>query len=81
MALHHLLKLVVVEKLALLERLLNGLLQILERVLVPLAEGHVLGVETAFQEKIRERLEQIVGVDSKVLTGVSGIADPSHKSP
>ena len=69
-ALHHLLEAVVVEQLALFERLLDGLLQIFERVLVQLAEGHVLGVEAAFQQEIGERLQQILGVDAEVLAGV-----------
>ena len=61
---------VVVEELALFERLLDGLLQVLERVLVPLAEVHVLSVEAAFEEEIGERLQQVLGADAEVLAGV-----------
>ena len=47
--LHHLLELLVAEKLPVLEGLLDGALQVLERMLVELAEAHVLGVEPALQ--------------------------------
>ena len=63
--------LLVVEELAVLERLLDGLLQILEGVLVPLAEGHVLGVEAALQQKVGEGLQQIFGVDAEVFAGIT----------
>ena len=67
-----------VEHLALLERPLYGVLQVLERVLVPLAEAHVLVLESALQEEIRESLQQIFGAEAEVVTGVFGIADPLH---
>ncbi|RDJ94125.1 hypothetical protein B4Q13_16955 [Lacticaseibacillus rhamnosus] len=51
------------EELAALQRLLDGLLEILERVFVPLAAGPVLAVETALQQEIGEGLQQIVAVN------------------
>ena len=78
-ALHHLLEALVVEELALLERLLDGLLQILQGVLVPLAEGHVLRVEAALQQEVGESLEQILGADAEVLAGVLRVVDPLHE--
>src|SRR5207244_3235654 len=67
-----------VEEFAVFERVLNRLLEILERVLVPLAERHVLGVEAAFQQEIGQRFEQVLGIDTQVLTGVAGIMNPFH---
>ena len=66
--------LLVVEEAALLEGLLDGLLEIFQGVLVPLAEGHVLRVEAALQEEIGQGLEQIFGADAEVFAGVSGVA-------
>ncbi len=48
--LHHLLELLVAEHLPTFEGLLDGALQLLERMLVELAEAHALGVEAALQE-------------------------------
>ena len=45
-----------IEHLALLERSLDRVLQVFERVLVPLAKGHVLRLETALQKEIGKRL-------------------------
>src|ERR1022692_2891275 len=47
--LHHLAHAFVVEKIALFERLLDSLFQVLQRMLVPFAKGHVLRVESALQ--------------------------------
>jgi hypothetical protein len=65
----------IVEKLALFQRLLNGILEVLQRVLVPLAEGHVLGVEAALQKKIGERLQKVLGANPEVFAGVFRILD------
>src|SRR5205085_6708664 len=53
---------------------------IFERFLIPLAEGHVLRVEAALQQEIRERLQQIVGVDSEIFAGVARVLDLHRKS-
>ena len=45
--------LVRIEHLALLERALDGVLQLFERVLVPLAEAHVLVLEAALRGRNR----------------------------
>ena len=58
--------------LALLERPLDGVLQVFERVLVPLAEAHVLVLKAALEEKIRQRLHEIFGADAEVVAGVLG---------
>jgi len=58
-----------------LERLLQGLLQFLERVLVPLAEPHILRFEAALQKKIGKGLHEILGAETEVFAGVARIVD------
>jgi len=50
---------ILVEQVALFKRLLNCFLQILERVLIPLAELHVRVLEPALEKKVGEGFEQI----------------------
>ena len=50
--LHHLLELLIAEKLPIFERLLDGALQLFEGMLVELAEAHALGVEAALQQVV-----------------------------
>ncbi len=63
--LQHLLHLVVGEKLPAFERLLNGLFQVFEGLLIPLRELHVRIIETALQKKIGQRLHQILAHRSR----------------
>jgi hypothetical protein len=59
------------------ERLLNGLLEVFERALVPFAERRVLRVEAALEQKIRQGLEEVFGFDSQIFAGIAGIVDVS----
>jgi tryptophan 2,3-dioxygenase len=67
-----------IEHLALLERALQRVLQIFQRVLIPLAEAHVLVLESAFEEEVRQRLEKILGADSEVIAGETRVVNPFH---
>ena len=69
-----------IERIALLERALERVLQVFERVLVPLAEAHVLVLEAAFEEEIRERLQKVFGAESEVVAGETGIVNPLHEA-
>src|SRR5690349_4534213 len=66
----HLLHLIVWKKLTAFQRLLDRPLQVLERVLVPLRERHILRVETALEEEIGQSLHQIIRVDPEVFSAV-----------
>ena len=76
--LHHLLKLFIAEKLSVLERLLDGTLQLIERMLVEFAEAHALRVEAALQKVIGQRAQQILGVDAEIVSVVARVFDPLH---
>ncbi len=67
-----------IERVALLEGPLQRVLQILERVLVPLAEAHVLVLEAAFEEEIGQRLQKIFGAEPEIIAGELGVVDPFH---
>ncbi len=62
--LHHLLDLFVGEESAFIEGAADGLFQVVERLLLPLAGGVVGIVEAALQQVVGESLEKIVGVDA-----------------
>ena len=58
--------------------LLLRLLEIFERVLVPLAELHGRILKTAFEEKIGQRFHQVFGAEAEIVTGVARVADRLH---
>ena len=64
--------LLLIEHFALFERALERVLQIFQRVLVPLAEAHVLVLKSAFEEEVGQSFEQIFGADSEVIAGETG---------
>src|SRR4029079_10949831 len=74
----HLLGLLRVEQLPAPQCLFDGFLQPLQRVLVELAELHVLILVAALEEKVRQRLHQIFSGDPEVLAGISRVVDPLH---
>src|SRR5258708_39542570 len=47
-------------------------------MLVQLAEAHVLGLESAFEEEIGQGSQQVFGADAEVVADVSGIVDAPH---
>jgi hypothetical protein len=68
-----------IEHLAALERLLDGPLQLLQRVLVPLAEPHVGIVEAAFEKEVGQRLQQVLGAEAvKGVLDVFGVFNKFH---
>ncbi len=76
--LHHLAHVVVVKKATVFQCLLDSLLEIFERPVVPLAKGRILGIESALQQKIGERLQQLLRIDAEIFVGVLGIASVFH---
>src|SRR5205085_1068468 len=76
----HRLELFVAEELAALERLLDSAFQVLERMLVELAEAHVLRVEAALQKVVGKRAQQVFGIDAEILSGIARVFDPLHTS-
>jgi hypothetical protein len=65
----------VVEQLALFERLLDGVLEIFEVCSFHSLKGMYWIVEAASQEEIGQRLQQILGVDAEIFAGVFGVLD------
>src|SRR5712692_3709900 len=45
---------------------------------VPLTERRVLCVESALEQKVRERLKQIFSINAEIFTGIARIFDPLH---
>ena len=78
-ALHHFLKRIVIEQIALFQGALDGVLEIFQGLFIQFAEGHVGVVEAAAQQEIGQRLEEIFGVDAEIFTGVSGVANSLHR--
>ena len=67
-----------IEHLALLERALKRVLQVLKRVLIPLAKAHVLILKSAFEEEIGQGLEKIFGAESEVIVSETRVVNPLH---
>ena len=66
-----------IEEVALLERPLKRVLQILQRILVKLAEAVVLVLEPAFQKKIGKSFKQIFRAQAEIVAAVFRIANGS----
>jgi hypothetical protein len=67
-----------IEHLALFDGALQCVLEVFERVLIPLAEAHVLILKSAFEEEIGQGLEEILGTESEVVAGETGVINPFH---
>src|SRR5581483_580908 len=78
--LHHLLQVLVVKKLPLLQSPLDSVLEIFQRMLVHLAELHVLRGETTLEKEVGKRLQEVFGPDTEIFTGEARIFN-LHKSP
>src|SRR5262249_25405269 len=68
----------VAEQAPALERLLNGLFQVIQGLVPHFIEPHVLRLEATLQEKVRERAQQVLRAQPEVLTGESRVLDELH---
>ncbi len=59
-------------------RALQRVFQVFERVLIPLAEAHVLVLKSALEEEVRQGLEKIFGAESEIVAGETGVVNPFH---
>src|SRR5437660_1107566 len=73
---------IAIKRIALFEGALNGLFQVFQRVLIPLAEAHVLILKAALEEEIGQRSEQVFRADSEAeARNASGSLGPKPNTP